>query len=61
MYWNQHDTERLSEVLKLNSNIRCIEIISNAAIWDKPAGWIVTLDVLKCRKHHVSLQLVVVE
>ena len=33
---------------KLNSNIRCIEILYNPVRVSKSDSWIVTLDVLKC-------------
>ena len=33
--------------IRLNSNIRCIEIVYGDSYYEGPARWIVTLDVLK--------------
>ena len=36
--------------IRLNSNIRCIEIVYGDSYYEGPARWIVTLDVLKYEK-----------
>ena len=48
MYWNVYNQGTLKERTALNSNIRCIEIISLQLAIKTLLGWIVTLDVLKC-------------
>ena len=47
MYWNHSEEKVLTFIVKLNSNIRCIEMLYGDSNSVAQIGWIVTLDVLK--------------
>ena len=47
MYWNMDDVDINIGEIRLNSNIRCIEMALLYVRQLEDDGWIVTLDVLK--------------
>ena len=58
MYWNENTEKWGNENGRLNSNIRCIEMIRKVYRMMHSLSWIVTLDVLKYKRDMLFIPLI---